>query len=54
MRVLWIDEVNFNRFCSDGLDSDGLDWAWVAERENRLVDKVVKGTVKFRGGSLMM
>ena len=49
MRVLQTDEVKFNRFCSDGLD-----WAWVAEGENGLVDKMVKGTIKFGGGSLMM
>jgi hypothetical protein len=47
-RVIWLDETKINRF---GLD--GRQWAWKKKGE-RLSDRLVQPTVKFRGGSLMM
>jgi transposase len=46
--VIWSDETKIN--C---LGSDGHKWAWKKSGE-RLSDRLVQGTVKFGGGSLMM
>jgi len=46
-RVVWTDETKVN--C---LGSDGKQWMWKREGEG-LNDRLVQGTVKFRGGSLM-
>ena len=47
-RVVWSDETKIN--C---LGSDGRKWAWKKAGE-KLGDRLVKGTLKFGGGSLMM
>ena len=47
-RVVWSDETKINR-----LGSDGRKWVWKKAREG-LSDRLVEGTVKFGGGSLMM
>jgi len=47
-RVIWSDETKIN--C---LGSDGRKWVW-KERGERLSDRLVQGTLKFGGGSLMM
>jgi hypothetical protein len=47
-RVVWSDETKINR-----LGSDGRKWVWKKPGE-ALSDRLVKGTVKFGGGSLMM
>ena len=46
--VLWSDETKINR-----LGSDGRKWVWKLPGEN-LNDRLVEGTLKFGGGSLMM
>ncbi len=47
-RVLWSDEVKFNRVGSDGRK-------WVYKRAGEaLSDRLVDGSLKFGGGSLMM
>ena len=48
-RVLWTDETKINRF-----GSDGREWMWKGGAEKGLVEREVKGTLKFGGGSLMM
>lgn len=47
-KVVWTDETKIN--C---LGSDGLQWAWKRPGEP-LSDRLVQGTLKFGGGSLMM
>ena len=47
-RVVWSDETKINR-----LGSDGRKWAWKKSGEG-LSDRLVEGTLKFGGGSLMM
>ena len=47
-RVFWSDETKINR-----LGSDGRQWVWKKNGEG-LSDRLVKGTKKFGGGSLMM
>ena len=47
-KVIWSDETKIN--C---LGSDGCKWAWRREGEG-LNDRLVEGTLKFGGGSLMM
>jgi transposase len=47
-RVIWSDETKINR-----LGSDGRKWAWKKAGEG-LSDRLVQGTLKFGGGSLMM
>jgi hypothetical protein len=47
-RVVWSDETKINR-----LGSDGRKWAWKKAGEG-LSERLVKGTMKFGGGSLMM
>jgi DDE superfamily endonuclease len=47
-RVVWSDETKINR-----LGSDGRKWAWKKSGEG-LNDRLVEGTLKFGGGSLMM
>ena len=47
-RVFWSDETKINR-----LGSDGRKWGWKKEKEN-LNPRLVSGTVKFGGGSLML
>ena len=47
-RVVWSDETKINR-----LGSDGCKWAWKKPGE-KLSDRLVEGTLKFGGGSLMM
>ena len=47
-RVVWSDETKIN--C---LGSDGCKWAWKKAGEG-LNDRLVQGTLKFGGGSLMM
>ena len=47
-RVVWSDETKINR-----LGSDGRKWAWKRAGE-RLNDRLVEGTVKFGGGSVML
>jgi len=46
--VVWSDETKINH-----LGSDGRKWAWKKAGEG-LSDRIVEGTVKFGGGSLMM
>jgi hypothetical protein len=46
--VVWSDETKINR-----LGSDGRKWVWKLPGEN-LNDRLVEGTLKFGGGSLMM
>ena len=45
---MWSDETKINH-----LGSDGRKWAWKKPGEG-LSDRIVEGTVKFGGGSLMM
>ena len=47
-RVVWSDETKINR-----LGSDGRKWAWKKAGEG-LGDRLVEGTLKFGGGSLMV
>ena len=47
-RVVWSDETKINR-----LGSDGRKWVWKKPGED-LNDRLVQGTQKFGGGSLMM
>ena len=47
-RVVWSDETKINR-----LGSDSRKWAWKRVGE-RLSDRLVKGAVKFRSGSVML
>jgi len=47
-RVVWSDETKINR-----LGSDGQKWVWKMTGEG-LSDRLVQGTLKFGGGSLMM
>ena len=47
-RVIWLDETKINR-----LGSDGRKWAWKKAGEG-LSDRLVEGTLKFGGGSLML
>jgi hypothetical protein len=47
-KVVWSDETKIN--C---LGSDGKKWAWKKTGEG-LSDRLVEGTLKFGGGSLMM
>ena len=47
-RVVWSDETKVNR-----LGSDGRKWAWKRPGEG-LSDRLVKGTLKFGGGSVMV
>src|SRR5436190_22054047 len=48
LTVVWSDETKINR-----LGSDGRRWAWKKAGEG-LSDRLVEGTLKFGGGSLMM
>ena len=47
-KVIWSDETKINR-----LGSDGRKWVW-KKRGAQLMDKEVRGTLKFGGGHLMM
>jgi hypothetical protein len=47
-RVVWSDETKINR-----MGSDGRKWVWKKEGEG-LSERLVQGTVKHGGGSLMM
>ena len=47
-RVVWSDETKINR-----LGSDGRKWAWKKPGEG-LSDRLVEGTAKFGGGSIMI
>ena len=47
-RVVWSDETKINH-----LGSDGRKWIWKKKGEG-LSDRLVSGTLKFGGGSLMM
>jgi transposase len=47
-RVVWSDETKINR-----LGSDGRKWAWKKPGEG-LSDRLVEGTLKFGGGSVMV
>ena len=47
-KIVWSDETKINR-----LGSDGRKWVWKKAGEG-LSDRVVQGTVKFGGGSVMM
>ena len=47
-RVIWSDETKINY-----LGSDGHKWAWKKAGEG-LSNRLVEGTVKFGGGSVMM
>src|SRR5215831_17996243 len=47
-QVIWSDETKIKRF-----GSDGRKWAWKKQGEG-LSQRLVEGTVKFGGGSLMM
>jgi len=47
-RVVWSDETKINR-----MGSDGRNWVWKGPGEE-LNDRLVDGTVKFGGGSLMI
>jgi transposase len=47
-RVVWSDETKINR-----LGSDGRHWAWKRQGES-LSNRLVEGTLKFGGGSMMI
>jgi hypothetical protein len=47
-RFIWSDETKINR-----LGSDGKKWAWKKAGE-KLSDRLVEGTLKFGGGSIMV
>ena len=47
-RVIWSDETEINR-----IRSDGQEYMW-KKKEEGLIAREVKGTVKFGGGSLMV
>ena len=47
-RVVWSDDIKINH-----LGSDGCKWVWKRPGEG-LSDRLVEGTVKFRGGSVMI
>ena len=47
-KVIWSDETKINR-----LGSDGRKWVWKKAGEG-LSDRLVEGTLKYGGGSLMM
>ena len=47
-KVIWSDETKINR-----LGSDGGKWVWKKPGED-LSDRLVEGTLKFGGGSVMM
>ena len=47
-QVIWSDETKINH-----IGSNGKRWAWKKAGEG-LSDRLVQGTVKFGGGSLMM
>ena len=47
-KVVWSDETKINR-----LRSDGRKWAWKKLGEG-LSDRLVQGTMKFGGGSVMV
>ena len=47
-KVVWSDETKINR-----LGSDGRKWAWKKPGEG-LSDRLVQGTMKFGGGSVMV
>ena len=47
-KVVWSDETKVN-----WLGSDGRKWAWKKPGEG-LSDRLVKGTLKFGGGSVMV
>ena len=47
-KVIWSDETKINRF-----GSDGRKWVWKKQGE-ALSDRLVDGTLKYGGGSLMM
>ena len=47
-RIVWSDESKINRF-----GSDGKEWVW-KERSEPLSDRLIKPTMKFGGGSLMI
>lgn len=47
-RVVWSDETKINR-----LQSDGRKWTW-KEKGQGLIDREVKETLKFGGGSVMV
>ena len=47
-RVIWSDETKINH-----LGSDGRKWVWKKAGEG-LSDRLVEGTVKFGGGSVMI
>jgi transposase len=47
-RVVWSDETKINR-----MGSDGRKWVWKKEGEG-LSERLVEGTIKHGGGSLMM
>ena len=47
-RVVWSDETKIDR-----LGSDGKKWVWKKAGEG-LSDRLVEGTLKFGGGSLMI
>ena len=47
-KVMWSDETKINH-----LVSDGHKWAWKRAGEG-LNDRLVEGTLKFGGGSLML
>jgi transposase len=47
-RVIWSDETKINR-----LGSDGRKWVWKKAGEG-LSDRLIEGTVKFGGGSVMV
>jgi hypothetical protein len=47
-RVIWSDETKINR-----VNSDGRKYVWKGNKED-LSDRLIEGTLKFGGGSLMM
>ena len=47
-RVIWSDETKINR-----IESDGRKWVWKKQGEG-LSSRLVKGTLKFGGGNIMM
>src|SRR5215469_9793508 len=47
-KVIWLDQTKINRF-----GSDGRKWVW-KKQGGALSDRLVDGTLKYEGGSLMM
>ena len=48
-RVIWSDKTKINR-----IGSNGKQWVWKGSDEGRFVDRLVRGTAKHGGGSMVV